>query len=611
VSNDAEGTGEFYLMSKLVTFMPELCHQFGIRDVVISPGSRSALLTVSFARHSGITCHVVTDERSAAYVALGLAQQNDSPIALVCTSGTAALNYAPAVAEAYYLNVPLLVLTADRPPEWIGQNDGQSIIQTALYGPHVKQAFNLPVDTSHPDAQWDFFRQLSEAMNLCVMPPQGPVQINIPIREPFYSHLHEQAPAPQMPAKIIRELPVEKTLTETHWQDLLKAVHDAKRMLILSGQTPYDAGLRSALEALGGQVQLVIIGDILSNLHGTGALTHIDGVVAKVDADTKADLQPDLLLTLGMTTLPKNIKSLVRDLQVTQHWHIQEAGEVADCFQSLTHIIRLAPIVFFEELFTKLSAKLLSEQTTRCETDDVSINKDPSFVKTWQKMEQRSIQAVEAFMLDRPQFTEFEAIYRVIQKLPTDCDLHLGNSMPVRYANLVGLHQDHIRVFCNRGTSGIDGSMSTAVGHAVASNRMQVLIIGDVSFFYDRNALWREGDIPKNLRIVLVNNGGGGIFKLIDGPSALPELNRFFVTPQTRRAELVAQEHGLEYICCDDVSTLAEALESYFAPGSRAKLLEIVTDMEINTSEFQVFRQQLRLSSLSIVSPLSTAIKDA
>ena len=169
-----------------VVNIAEICARKGVENVVLSPGSRCAPLTIAFARHPKLTVRTVSDERAAAFIALGMAQTTGKPTVLICTSGTAALNYAPAVAEAFFLQVPLLVLTADRPPEWIDQLDGQTIRQQQVYGQHIKRSFDFPVALENPDAVWHTERMVSEALNEAVAYPAGPVHINVPLREPFY-----------------------------------------------------------------------------------------------------------------------------------------------------------------------------------------------------------------------------------------------------------------------------------------------------------------------------------------------------------------------------------------------------------------------------------------
>lgn len=565
-------------MTSLAASVPGICADLGVRDVVISPGSRSALLTVAFAREPRVTCHVVVDERSAAYFALGIAQQTERPVALVCTSGTAALNYGPAVAEAYYLKVPLVVFTADRPPEWIGQNDGQSIQQANLYGPHTKRSYSLPVDDSHPDARWHFLRDVSYAVNLSREDPPGPVQVNVPIREPFYQLIDRSGEAPARSGLAIAEWRSHPSLSDEQWQRLAARVDRAGTVLVLVGQLNHSEAVRQQIGVLAGRANWVVVGDILSNTHGTGALNRVDGILGMVDDRLRQCLRPDLLITFGKSVLSKHVKAFFRQCHVREHWHIQPAGPVADTFQSVGTIIRVDEAEFLAQLGMRL--------------DDAGGNGSGKTRAVWEALDEASGEALAAFLSAKQTLCELEAVGYVLAQLPQDCDLHLANSMAVRYANLVGLSGNATtRVYGNRGTSGIDGCLSTLVGHAQKTDRLQVLLIGDLAFFYDRNAL--ANPVPPNVRIVLINNHGGGIFDLIDGPADLPELTRFFVTPHAMTAERTCEEFGLDYRACNERDDLPACLGPFFEDGGRPALLEVETDREGNRASFARYRQLL------------------
>ncbi|AYA35853.1 2-succinyl-5-enolpyruvyl-6-hydroxy-3-cyclohexene-1-carboxylic-acid synthase [Hymenobacter oligotrophus] len=597
----------------------EICAQHGITDVVLSPGSRSAPLTIAFARHPDLRVRVVPDERAAAFVGLGLAQAQGRPVALVCTSGTAGLNYAPAVAEAYFQRVPLVIFTADRPPEWIDQLDGQTIRQTNLYGRHAKAAFELPVDFAHRDAQWHATRLVNEAINLAQEFPQGPVQVNVPLREPFYPAAGEEikyeavrisgevAGAPQLPSG---ELDVLRT-----------QLRQTKRVLVVAGQHPADEPLLLALRRLGAAYQIPVVGDLIANVHlpvgpdydvRTAPLGRQDVFMAVPEQGLKEALRPELLITFGQSLISKALKNYLRDYAPQQHWHVQQAGPVADTFRSLTRIIRMEPAAFFEALLAdqpktaeaELATAMAGSKPTRLTwqgpgsaRDEAAAPKD-AFTTPWQRANGWATGFLAEFMQQPQQpFNEFTAIYRALQQLPDRAALHLANSMAVRYANILGVPAERaIEVFANRGTSGIDGCNSTAVGAALANpERPVVLLTGDVAFFYDRNAFWHNYPTP-NLKIILINNHAGGIFRLIDGPRQQPELEEFFETRQQLTAENTARDFGLGYHTARTFAELDKALPVFFAPTKKgnAAVLELTTDSATNAAFFEQYRAAVR-----------------
>ncbi|MFD1874985.1 2-succinyl-5-enolpyruvyl-6-hydroxy-3-cyclohexene-1-carboxylic-acid synthase [Hymenobacter bucti] len=568
----------------------EICAQHGITDVILSPGSRSAPLTLAFARHPAYRgrLRVVPDERAAAFIGLGIAQATRRTVVLVCTSGTAGLNYAPAVAEAFFQQLPLLVLTADRPPEWIDQLDGQTIRQRDLYGAHAKGTFDFPADTSHADAKWHAERLINEAINLTQTFPAGPVQVNVPLREPFYPKPDEEMGYEQA-VKIIRDDHSNTILPPAEILDLRRQLRDAGRVLVVAGQMPENPTLTAALYEFAEARQVPVVADTIVNLGDVPAVRRHDVFLASLSKEDKLALRPDLLITFGQSLISKALKLFLRDAAPAQHWHLQPAGEVADTFRSLTRIIRVQPAVFFQQL---------ANFDTKDYNRDVNSNPIGATASTltWQQADAAATQFLGSFFATENQpFNEFAAMRQALAALPDGAALHLANSMAVRYANILGLPEGRqIDVFANRGTSGIDGCNSTAVGAALAQPaRPVVLLTGDVAFFYDRNAFWHNYPTP-NLRVVLFNNHGGGIFRLIDGPRQQPELDEFFETHQALTAENLCRDFQLRYLPVSSFEELAAALPVFFAAESGAAVLEIFTDSKTNAAFFEDYRKAVK-----------------
>lgn len=554
----------------------EICALKGVGKAVLSPGSRCAPLTLAFVRNPKIQTYTISDERSAAFVAMGMAQHSHKPVVLVCTSGSAAYNYAPAIAEAYFRQVPLLVLTADRPPEWIDQWDGQTIRQTGIYGNHIKKSYQMPVSFGHPDEQWHAERIVSEAINCAVSGAPGPVHINIPLREPFY-------PEKDVPygfsdkIKIIEEQPATPQLSEGDWQQLMEEGLSYDKILIVGGQSPKNPETDRALDRLLEKRKYVVVGDTIANLSGTYVIAHHDVFLGCNDPQRMEALRPELLITFGQSLISKNLKLFLRAHQPKAHWHIAPYGEVGDTFQSLTKIIRTSPGMFF--------SKMLHWR----EKEKFQLQREDNFSNIWQIENKRAGKFMQSFFQGQ-EFGEFEATHAVLRSLPSGSDLHLANSMTVRYANFFGQLLGDVQVYANRGTSGIDGSSSTAVGTALSSGRLTTLITGDMAFFYDRNAFWHNYPMP-NLRVIILNNQGGGIFRLINGPSQQPELEEYFETRQMLRAENTAKDFGFAYTCATDRDSLEEGLKDFFEKSDQPKLLEIMTANKDNQVVFNHFKK--------------------
>jgi 2-succinyl-5-enolpyruvyl-6-hydroxy-3-cyclohexene-1-carboxylate synthase len=547
----------------------ELCVKHEVRNAVLCPGSRNAPLILAFTRNKNIRSLTFSDERSAAFIALGMAQQTKTPVALVCTSGSAAYNFAPAVAEAFFQNVPLIVITADRPAEWIDQLDGQTIHQPNLYGTHVKKYFELPHDFQHGDARWHAGRILNEALLLTSGPQKGPVHVNAPLREPLYPQGTEQA---TVPLQATQSFPGEATLPSGDWKSVLSDLSGFKNILLVAGQMENDPALQKAVENCQQQFNWPVAGDILSNLHGLPDFcAHADTFLGQLQSSDKKSLVPDLLITFGKSLIAKNLKLFLRSNKPTAHWHIG-IGPAADTFQSLTRALPVSPTYFFTHLATRPIQR---------QADD--------FTLAWSEKESRATSAVNRFLQSK-QSGEFALLNKVMNELPVDCNLHLANSMSVRYANHIGLtaRQRGIDVYSNRGTSGIDGCTSTAVGHALTSTKNNVLITGDLAFFYDRNAFWHNYSLP-NLFVVVLNNHGGIIFNLIDGPSSQPEASEFFITKQNLTAKALASEFGFSY-----VDAKAADIKDFFTRGDKTRILESDCTQAESKEIFNEFKKEIK-----------------
>lgn len=554
----------------------EICAQKGIDTVVISPGSRSAPLVLAFARHPKIQKHIAVDERCAAYLAMGMAQTSNKPVALVCTSGTAALNFAPAVAEAFYLGVPLVVLTADRPAEWVDQADGQTIRQQNLYGQHVKKSYQLPADYTHPDAVWFANRTLNEAINLATTPNQGPVHVNIPLREPLYPS--DDFELTYSKVKVIARTHTYSKIHPSEWEVLKAEFNATEKKLLVLGQNSYSPEftkeLRSFIETSG----IPLVADVTANAHFIKGdiIRHQDLFLANLHPEQLASLQPEMLISMGGSLISKHLKVFLRKFKPSLHWHISEGDNCPDTFTTLTRHIPISPFAFLK--------------TANRTASGLDTEKNEDFAFLWHGADKIIGLKLKEYQKEIP-FSDFSATFQILQSLPANSILHVGNSMSIRYVNFIGLNKP-IEVYCNRGTSGIDGCLSTAIGCALKTTKTVTLLIGDLSFFYDSNALFQQS-LPNNLKIVVLNNRSGNIFKVIDGPSHLPEGETYFETKHHLSVKFLAEGFGLAFLQAQEGSTLKKLMQELYSIQGAA-LLEINTNATQNVSALKEFPQYLK-----------------
>lgn len=558
----------------------ELCRLHGVTQAVISPGSRSAALTLALARNPHITCTVVMDERAAGFIALGMAQQLRKPVVLVCTSGSAGYNFAPAVTEAYFQQVPLLVLTADRPNEWIHQHDGQTIYQAGLYGRHVKAAYELPADYAHPDAVWYINRTVNEALLTSLEKPCGPVHINVPIREPFYPNSSEEF-IPSHDIRMVHRNPTQSILSEQEWHSLLGVWKDTKKKLIAVGQYAPGNELGGTLKKVMEEFHIPVIGESLANLpiHEL-SVSHQDLFLMDADSDV---FQPDLLITVGQSFVSKNLKTFIRKNPPRQHWHISEDFHVIDPFQTVTRQITVPPEYFF--------AKILKEVDHLRFVQHDGGEQDESYAAAWISAERGVKCSLSHYFENLTAFNDLSVVNFILNNIDSPAQLHVANSMPIRYVTMLGIDRGGIQVFANRGTSGIDGCVSTALGAAMLSLVPVYLLVGDVAFFYDRNGLLLS-NLPPNLKIILLNNSGGTIFRMIDGPASQPELGTYFETRHTHTARRTAEDSDIFYWAVETMSELQENWQS-FNEAQGTSLLEVNTDPVVDAEGIKMLKQSL------------------
>jgi 2-succinyl-5-enolpyruvyl-6-hydroxy-3-cyclohexene-1-carboxylate synthase len=531
----------------------------GLRHAVICPGSRNAPLIMAFARFGKISCYSVADERAAGFMALGMGKQLKQPVAVICTSGTAVLNLYPAVAEAYYMQVPLLMITADRPAELIGRWDGQTIMQFEVFKPHVLGSFQTPENLDENLS--NIISKISaDAYDVSVGSIHGPVHLNVPLKEPLYEAARLEFAYPEIP------LAAEKESAKLQPEINIAAqsfTRESKVMILLGAGHP--GGHDEHLQGISNSRSAVVIADVISNKHVVQNIPNWESVFLNANDDQKISLVPELLISTGKMVLNKTIRQLFRTHPPKRHLHIAENGFSADTFFTRPEVIRMAPGDFFSRLSTILP------------------NGPSSYLDYFVQLSE--IQKERSETLLRGEFNEFSAI----RQLPDQLVLHLANSMAVRYvAYLASYLKPEWKLYSNRGVSGIDGCSSTAVGMSLLNRDLNILITGDIAFYYDINALW-QNRLPENLRIVLLNNSGGGIFRNIDGPAGLPELDPFITTPHQFRANHVAEHFGLRYSAVSGANELEQHLPA-FLEGPGMAILEIITDPDNNSNIFKQYK---------------------
>ena len=561
----------------------QLCKAKGIKHIIISPGSRNAPLTIGFTNDPFFKCFSIVDERCASFFALGIAQQLQEPIAVVCTSGSALLNYYPAVAEAFYSNIPLVVLSADRPKHLAGIGDGQTINQKNVFENHILYSANLKLDLKdeknvpgHEELpifknledkferllglQKDIQTHNEEAINTAInfsRFKKGPVHINVPFDEPLYETLDALSVSPNTIEITRKSEDIEDYVLEACFEDWNSAT---KKMILVGVNSPNEIN-QKWIDELANDDSVIVLTETTSNLHHPSFFPSIDKLIAPLTEDEKQQLQPDILVTFGGLIVSKKIKQFLRKYQPKHHWHI-DSKIANDTFFCLDNHFKKTPNEFFEVFLPRVTHYVKS-----------------NYKSTWTAVKLLRTKRHKAYMMHIP-FSDFKVFSTVLKSIPEDYILQSGNSSAIRYTQLFKIDKS-IEVFCNRGTSGIDGSTSTAIGCAVANEKPTVLVTGDLSFFYDSNALWNNY-IPNNFRIIIVNNQGGGIFRILPGHKNTENFDTYFETNHHLTAEHLCKMYGFKYESALDEDTLKTALESFYLESNQPKVLEIFTPKQIN-----------------------------
>ncbi len=530
----------------------EICRLKGIQHIIISPGSRNAPLTIGFSNNEAFQCYSIVDERCAAFFALGIAQQTKEPVAIVCTSGSALLNYYPAIAEAFYSQIPLVVISADRPKNKIDIGDGQTIRQENVFANHSLYNANL---TEAASVQND--NLISEAISISKK-QKGPVHINVPFEEPLYDTQDFCSVKPTVKEEVVVEKPF--SISESD----LNIWEKAQKKLILVGELFPNTIESKIIEFLAKDESVVVFTEKTSNLHHESFISNIDTIITPFTEEDFKEFKPDLLVTFGGMIVSKRIKAFLRKYQPENHWHIDEL-RAYDTFGCLLNHFKTNPNLFFNDFLLRVDLSVRAESRT--------YNSKIQEIVAYRREKQNDFQ-------NQVPFSDFKVFDTITKALPKNIQLQVSNSSAIRYLQLVNLDSS-IEVFCNRGTSGIDGSTTTAIGAALVNNKPTVLITGDISFFYDSNALWNNY-IPKNFKIILVNNSGGGIFRILPGHKETETFTKYFETSHSLDASNLCKMFDFEYLSANNERELEVNLDDFFARNEKPVLLEIFTPEKEN-----------------------------
>ncbi len=546
------------------------CLNNKLTHFICSPGSRNAPIVIALDEHPEIKTFIINDERSAGFYAIGMAQQLKSPVAVVCTSGSAMLNYYPAVAEAYYQCVPIVVISADRPKEWVNHGDGQTIVQKGVYANHIRYEMDIPEKVNSID-EIDFVKsEINSAFHYCNTDWKGPIHFNIAISEPLYNTIEVGYIKSKPNFVKVYEEEFDLDLFSKQWKS-------CKKKMILCGQLDKNISLQNILSEIAKDTSVVVLVENTSNLVDSSFIKCIDRTLISFDEDQIPLYQPDFLVSIGGPIVSKRIKEFLRNTNLKFHWKIGFEFPKMNTYRSLNKSVRCLPNTFFSSIMNKNG--LINNST---------------YGNMWKQNDYIIKAQLSDFFL-KIEYSDLAVYEIILDYLPEDSIFHMGNSSVVRYCQLFDSIKS-ISYYSNRGVSGIDGSLSTACGASIVTkNKCNIVIIGDLSFFYDSNALW-SNYLNENLRIILINNGGGGIFKIIDGPSKTNQLDQFFVSKHQNRAKGICDAFNINYFQATNIEEIEKQMEEFYDlyDSNRPKLMEIYTPSDINHVVLREFFETIK-----------------
>lgn len=538
----------------------------GVRRAVVSPGSRNAPLIVALNRQPDIALTEVVDERSAAFVALGMAARSGEPVAICCTSGSALLNYAPALAEAFYRHVPLVAVSADRPSEWIDQADSQTMRQCGALSSVTKKCVDIAVDASEVVSD----RLVNEAVLSALQEPRGPVHINVQLAPPL-GRTEEAEVRP----RVIRMMEPRGDLRYEQVRALGEEL-SGRRILIVAGGCAPSPRLHRALGRMASMPGVVVTGEPTSNLHVRGLVGDIDSLLASVTDDVAGSFYPDVVVSFGLPVVSTRLKSWLRAApESMEHWALGYDSLTADTFRHLTMRINTDPAVFLSQLAGALKSDATNYRDSVAGAYLLAVGRRND-------------------LLGRMPWADFMAVGRLLRLAARKgWDVELSNGMTVRYAALFdnsGIH----RMSANRGISGIEGSTSTAVGASLVSQHPTLLITGDTSAFYDIAGL-ASTDLPSGFRIAIIDNGGGNIFRIVANTRSLDEREQFLACHKSTGVSWadVARSFGLDFF---EASSFVEfdSVAAEFAASGRPAMLVVHTDGPESAKLYQQYFNNLK-----------------
>ena len=538
-----------------VQVVVDLLKKHEIENIIFSPGSRNAPLVIGFNGDEYFQTKSLVDERSAAFFALGMAQQIQKPVVLCSTSGSSVLNYAPAIAEAFYQKIPLIIITADRPPEWIDHGEGQSMRQYKVYENYIAESFNLPM-LDHPDALWQTGVMVNEAVHISNL-QNKPVHINFPFREPLYETVKKTTKT----QKKITHHQTHQFLNKKEMLGLKNSWNNSDKKMIICGSMNPNNKLNGLLTEINKDSSVSVLTETTSNLYDEQFISCIDRTLERVN---DSSFYPEIVITIGNSIISKKLKKILRKNKPVEHWHIEKTNRAQDIFTSLTNFIPLDPESFFSDFIMDYQKK-----------------ENSNFSNIWYKEFKKSEENHKNYLANCC-WSDLKVHELIQDKISNhNLNLQMGNSTSVRYVQLFK-HLEKVKYNSNRGISGIDGSSSTAAGAAIVNKENTVLLTGDLSFIYDQNALWNN-DLSKNLKIIIINNQGGGIFKIIPGPSNTPYLDDFFETSHNLNIDKISSGFGINYKKVDNIKDAESAIESLIE-SNQSEILEFFTG-NVNNEE--------------------------